>query len=58
MVKLRVKPFILRPENSNESICTECYLTIRVTSEFPTLRLAQENHQCQGIDLKAMRDQR
>ncbi len=58
MTRLPLKPFILRPENSGESICTACYLTVRATKEFPTLKEAEEHHDCRGVDLKAMRDQR
>lgn len=45
--------FVRRPENPKESICTKCFVTIRITPQFLTLEEAQKDHKCLGIDLSA-----
>jgi hypothetical protein len=50
-------PFVVRPEKIGESICTRCFLTVRVSNDFPALEQAQAHHNCTNANLDAVRDQ-
>jgi hypothetical protein len=48
---LDLPPFIQRPDEPNESICTKCFLTVRAEG-FASLEDAQMAHQCEGRNLR------